>query len=288
LTLLARVRDEFVLGGHLLALGTSSMAAAAALLAGRNPTLALVLMAYLFSFGAYMTNRTTEFEQDAVANPKRTSYLAGRRRLLPAEVLISFAVGYAIAATVSLPFFVALLAPLGLTLAYSVGTRMFVPALEAKNLKQKFLLKNITISFGWCLTPALVGLYFGQVGNALIALAPLIFLRLMFNTILFDLRDIEGDRENGIATIPTRLGASATLRVVSVLDLLSAVYLVAVLALGLLPIWSATLLVLPVYSTVYRWYASRPNPNFNLICDVVADGEYLMWGPLVFLGRLFI
>ena len=63
---LVLVYRELILGGHLLALGTASIAAAAAFLFGRQPTLVLLVMAYLFSFGAYMMNRSAEMDEDAL------------------------------------------------------------------------------------------------------------------------------------------------------------------------------------------------------------------------------
>ena len=60
---LSVVYREAVLGGHLLALGTASIAGAAAYLFGRSPTVVLLVMAYLFSFGAYMMNRSAEMDR---------------------------------------------------------------------------------------------------------------------------------------------------------------------------------------------------------------------------------
>ena len=111
-------------------------------------------------------------------------------------------IGYALAATVSLIFFLALLVPLALSLLYSVGSKRLIGLIGTRNLKQKVLLKNVSISFGWSLIPILVGFYFGAFDVPLLLLGPFIFLRLMTNTIIFDIRDTEGDRENGVKTLP--------------------------------------------------------------------------------------
>jgi 4-hydroxybenzoate polyprenyltransferase len=279
---------ELVLGGHLLALGTASIAGAAAFLLGRSPTVVLLLMAYLFSFGAYMMNRSAEMDQDLLSHPDRTNYLAQRKRVLPGVVAASFIVGYVLAATVSVVFLLALLAPLGLSLLYSVGSKRLVGLIGAKTLKQKVLLKNVSISFGWSLIPVLVGLYFGAFNLALLLLSPFIFFRLMTNTIIFDIRDADGDRENGVKTLPTELGVSKSFKVVAAVDALSALYLVMLLIVGLVPTFAVTLIILPIYSTAYRGFAMRSNANLGFICDVIADAEYLLWGPLIYLGKIFI
>jgi 4-hydroxybenzoate polyprenyltransferase len=279
---------ELVLGGHLLALGTASMAGAAAYLFGRSPTIVLLVMAYLFSFGAYMMNRSAEMDQDLVSHPERTSYLARRRKVLPAVVAASFLIGYALAATVSLIFFVALLVPLALSLLYSVGSKQLVRVIGTSKLKQRLLLKNVSIAFGWSLIPILVGLYFGGFDAPLLLLAPFIFLRLMTNTIIFDIRDTEGDRENAVRTLPTELGVSKSFSVVGWIDALSAVYLVALLVIGAVPQFALTLMVLPIYSTIYRGFAMQSNANLGFICDVIADAEYILWGPLIYIGKILI
>jgi len=285
---LSIVYRELVLGGHLLALGTASIAGAAAYLFGRSPTVVLLVMAYLFSFGAYMMNRSAEMDQDLASHPERTSYLAKRRRVLPAVVAASFLVGYALAATVSLIFFVALLVPLGLSLLYSVGSKRLVRLIGTTKLKQKLLLKNVTIAFGWSLIPILVGLYFGGFDVPLLLLGPFIFLRLMTNTIVFDIRDAEGDRENQVKTLPTELGVARSFDVVGAIDALSAAYLVALLVLGLVPAFALSLILLPIYSAIYRGFAMQSNANLGFICDVVADAEYILWGPLIYFGKLLI
>jgi 4-hydroxybenzoate polyprenyltransferase len=279
---------ELVLGGHLLALGTASIAGAAAFLLGRSPTVVLLVMAYLFSFGAYMMNRSAEMDQDLASHPERTNYLTRRRRILPGVVAASFLIGYALAATVSLIFFVALLVPLALSLLYSVGSKRLIGLIGTRNLKQKVLLKNVSISFGWSLIPILVGFYFGAFGLSLLLLGPFIFLRLMTNTIVFDIRDTEGDRENGVKTLPTELGVSRSFDVVGALDAISAIYIIFLLAVSFVPSYAVTLIILPIYSTIYRGFAMRSNANLSFICDVIADAEYVLWGPLIYIGKILI
>lgn len=279
---------ELVLGGHLLALGTASIAAGAAFLFGRNPTLVLLVMAYLFSFGAYMMNRSAEMDTDLASHPERTNYLARRRKVLPGVVAASFVIGYALAATVSWIFFLALLAPLALSLLYSVGSKRLIGLIGTRNLKEKLLLKNVSISLGWSLIPVLVGFYFGAFNMPLLLLGPFIFFRLMTNTIIFDIRDAEGDRKNAVRTVPTELGVPRSFDVVGAIDAVSAVYLVALLIAGLLPSYAVTLIMLPIYSTIYRGVAMRSSTNLSFICDVVADAEYILWGPLIYIGKLYI
>ncbi len=48
--------------------------------------------------------------------------------------------------------------------------------------------------------------------------------------------------------------------------------------------YAITLAVFPLYSFLYRHVSGFSKQD--VIRDLVADGEYLLWGPVVFLGRL--
>jgi 4-hydroxybenzoate polyprenyltransferase len=288
LTAVGWVANEFVYGGHMLAVGTASIAASFALILGVTPTPLLLLVAYLFSYGAYSINRSSDMAQDALSNPTRTHLLAGRRRYLPIIAMGCFALGYALAATVSTVSFTALLLPILLALAYSVGSKKLVPYLGVRRLKEKLLLKNLIVAFSWSLIPLLVAVYYFDLKYAIVTFGSFVFLRLMLNTIIFDVRDVAADRKFGVRTIPVVFGKSFSFRLMSLIDLATISYLVVALAVGLLPAYASIMIVLPLYSSVYRYLARRPEADLGKICDVIADGEYLLWGPIVFLGRILL
>ena len=281
-----RAVRELVYGGHLLALGTASIAASSAILLGKTPSIILLVMAYLFSYGAYMLNRGAEVSQDSISDPRRTNFLQGRSRFLKIISAVSFAVGYILAATVSLLFFVALLAPLILAVVYTVGSKKLVRVIGAKRLKDKLLVKNVVISFGWSLIPLLVGLYYRSLPAGLLAFAPFIFFRLMSNTVFFDLRDVRADSEFGVRTVPVVFGSAFSYRLMAVFDVASATYLALLVVTRVSPFYSLIMLSLPAYALFYRWISQRPGSDLGLLCNFVADGEYLLWGPLLLFGKI--
>lgn len=276
--------DELVYGGHLLAVGTASIAAAAATIAGFVPSIQLELMAYLFTYGAYTMNRVSEPDQDAISHPKRTSYLSGRRKFMPFISIACFVGGYALALERNFYFFAALLLPLFLSIVYSVGSRRMERTIGVRRLKEKILVKNLVISFGWSLIPLLVGLYYRNVPLALLVLSPFIFLRFMENTIFFDVRDVEGDIAYGTRTIPSAFGEPATSKILNVLDSVSLVYMTLAIATALLPVLSFPLAIFPLYSFAYR--RASTEANANVIRDFFADGEYVLWMPVILLGKI--
>jgi 4-hydroxybenzoate polyprenyltransferase len=286
MTAAGRLYKELVYGGHLLAFGTASIAATAALVLGRTPTWNLLVMAYLFSYGAYMVNRLSDFDQDRVSHLERTTYLEGRRRSLPGIVVVSFGAGYALALLQNLALFAGLLVPLVLAVAYSVGSKRMGSVLGMSRLKEGLFVKNLTVSFGWSLIPLLVGLYYLQLPIAAIALCPFIFLRLMANTIFFDVRDVEADAAYGVRTIPASLGTDASRKLMDAVDFSSGLYIALLVLLGILPAFAGLLVVFTPYSFAYRYISQRSMRHKDSLRDLAADGEYLLWGFVTYLGQI--
>ena len=286
MTAAGRIYGELVYGGHVLALGTASIAATSALVLGRTPTWDLLLMAYLFSFGAYMVNRLSDFDQDRVSHLDRTQYLEGRRRSLPAIVVTSFGVGYAFALLRNLVFFAGLLVPLVLAVAYSVGSERMGRVLGMSRLKEGLFVKNLTVSIGWSLIPILVGLYYLQLPAVIVALCPFVFLRLIVNTIFFDVRDVEADAAYGVRTIPVSLGTDASQKLMNVVDLSSGLYLALLVLLGVLPGFAGLLILFTPYSFAYRYFSRRSSRHWDSLRDLAADGEYILWGFVTYLGLM--
>jgi 4-hydroxybenzoate polyprenyltransferase len=281
---LRSIYDELIYGGHLLSLGTASIAGSAAVIMGMTPTVPLLLMAYLFSNAAYTVNRASEAEQDEVSHPARTEWLRSRRRYLPAIAGAYFVLGYGLALLRNTYFFLALLVPLALSILYSVGSGPMQKLTGARRLKDGLGVKNVAIALGWSLIPFLVGLYYLSVPIALLLLCPFIFMRLLVNTIFFDARDVKADALYGTRTIPSVLGEKVANRVMSLVDVACFVYVVVICAFGIFPSYSLTLAVFPLYSFTYRYLAKRTDQN--VIRDLVADGEYLLWMPVILVGKI--
>ena len=285
-SIVGQVYKELVYGGHLLSIGTASIAASASLVLERTPTFDLLAMAYLFSLGAYTVNRISDFEMDRISHPDRTAYLERRKFSLPYLAFMCFAAGYALALVRNAYFFAGLLVPLALAIVYSVGSPSMNRILGFSRLKEGLLVKNVVVSFGWSLIPVLVGLYYLDIPVALLAFCPFIFLRLMVNTIFFDARDIAADEAAGVKTIPGTIGIKNAWLIMDVLDIAAMVMVVALAFGGVLPFYTASLAVFTPYSLAYRYYSLRSDLHKDSLRDLAADGEYLLWGFVASLGQI--
>jgi 4-hydroxybenzoate polyprenyltransferase len=88
-----------------------------------------------------------------------------------------------------------------------------------------------------------------------------------------------------VKTIPVVLGMPASSKIMDLLDIASGVYLLGVVAAGVVPLFAATLIVFVPYSFAYRVYA-RSGKHRDSLRDFAADGEYLLWGVVTYFGHL--
>ncbi|MDG7000743.1 MAG: UbiA family prenyltransferase, partial [Nitrososphaerota archaeon] len=221
-----------------------------------------------------------------ISNPERTKHLQSRKRVLPLITGGAFAVGYVLAFFSNLTFLVALIIPLVMAVLYSGGSKRFTRVLGARRLKDRLLVKNIAISVGWSLIPLLVALYFQIFSFLIVTFAVFIFLRLMSNTNFFDIRDVKADAQYGVRTIPSVYGIRTSYKLMTAMDILAAAYCVAAVAFGYLPQFALVALVFPLYSYAYRIAAKNSSSGYGFYSDVVADAEYLFWGPVILVGSM--
>ena len=100
-----------------------------------------------------------------------------------------------------------------------------------------------------------------------------VFYGILINTIVFDLRDIEGDKISGVSTIPVRFGEKNTGRILFILQLFFWILFAFFSSLigdyemvNFIP----TLTIISVYSIMHVF--AKRNKEF---CGLVVDGEYI-------------
>jgi 4-hydroxybenzoate polyprenyltransferase len=283
-TIIDAAYNELVYGGQLIAIGAASIAATCSIVLGRSPPLGLLLIVYLFAHAAYTVNKVTETGQDSISHPERTAYVSKRSGFLRSIVPLFFLLGLILALLRSLLLFLVLLSPIVLTVLYSIGSDRLVKITGARRFKDKLIVKNVTTSFGWAIIPLIACLYFPQISLAPLLIAPFVFLRLLSNTVFFDIRDIEADTSFGTRTIPVVYGVGAANVFMQAADVAAFCYILLVALLGLVPYFTLALVVFPVYSFAYRYLAAFVDKD--VIRDLIADAEYVLWAPAIYLAKI--
>jgi|Deesub1362A_J573_1020465.scaffolds.fasta_scaffold01020_19 4-hydroxybenzoate polyprenyltransferase len=144
-------------------------------------------------------------------------------------------------------------------------------------LKKILIVKDVVVALGWSATILIVASY-AEVKNieVLLLVYIFIFLRVLITTVVFDIKDVEGDRVYGIKTIPAYFGFAMTKRVVYLLNTIS----IPVMAYGLL--LSPYFIIFAfnvVYCYLYTYLIGHPiNKNNLVFYDLMVDGEYILMG----------
>ena len=200
-------------------------------------------------------NRLTDEKEDRVNCPEDLETAIRDRRWIR---------GYCFAAAASAITLIAVTAEdwrvsASLLLAFALGffySTPLLPGKSARRIKDIFLLKNLSSGIGWsigvALYPALRG---GCPPDGMLLLACL-YMAMSATTyeIIWDMRDVRGDREAGVGTFPVVLGLPATKGVVLGLQALAILLIAAGLTSGRLrTVW----IFLVLHSLMLIWTAFR-------------------------------
>jgi len=149
-------------------------------------------------------------------------------------------------------------------------------------LKDILGVKNIIIALAWAICSTLLPAIFLPEKRyiAIIAVFYLFFLKGFINAVLFDIRDIEGDRISGVRTIPVVFGRQKTK---NLLLILSSTF-IPWLAVSYLAGYFHQYLFVFIFAIVYgHWYIlhfCKEGLKIGKSLDLLVDGE---WIPIVLL-----
>lgn len=217
----------------------------------------------------YTVNRFTDLEEDEENVPERVAFIKqyGRHWLAVGAALYLATVGAAV--VLSLPGAGFLLIPPVVALVYSLG-----------GIKRVFLVKNLFVGLAWGLIPLGVGVYYGRLWTIeILFLAAYVAAMITIAAVIFDIKDIVGDRAEGIPTVPTRYGPRRTRIVAQAANLLVAAVVVGLVTMGTLPGEFLALLAFHGYIGCYIPFASRGRGP--LFYGFVVDGEHIFLAGVV-------
>jgi 4-hydroxybenzoate polyprenyltransferase len=234
----------------------------------------MLLCSFLITFSVYSFNKITDVAEDKLNNPYRVKLIRGCEKmwlmLPPTSLSASLLIG-ALRSLLTVPI---LLTPFIAAFFYSFKLSPSIP-----RLKEIFFVKSFVVALSWALVGSLLPTAVGSAAPPMIPLIfTFIFITIFVNTVLFDVRDVDGDRASGIKTIPIVLGVDRTRRLLSSLNSLLVVWLFSSLALGEFSIYIPALAFSVAYGFLLIKIFCREGHEMGVIQDLMVDGE---WVPLV-------
>jgi len=138
--------------------------------------------------------------------------------------------------------------------------------------------KNLSIAFSWSVVSTFLPvIYILEKKEVLIILIfYLFFIKSLINSILFDIRDIEGDRKSNIRTIPIYLGKDKTKKLLLILNSTFIPWLIIANHAGFFQGYFLVLLFLIFYGYWYILQFSMEISKIGKSMDLFVDGEFII------------
>jgi len=217
----------------------------------------------------YTVNRFTDLEEDEQNVPDRAAFTKRYGRVWLAAGIALYVAAIGIAVAIGLSGAAYLLLPLAVALLYSVG-----------GIKQVFLVKNLFVGLAWGALPLGVGYYYGSVGSlSVLFMFAYVTVMITIAAVIFDVKDIEGDREEDIPTVPNQLGPRATRLASLVATVAVAAAVVALVMTGTVPRRFLAVLAMNAYVCAYIPFATPDRGP--LYYGFVVDGEHVFLAAVV-------
>jgi 4-hydroxybenzoate polyprenyltransferase len=227
---------------------------------------------FFLTFTIYNLDRLDGSKEDKINDSQKQSLYKGKKKTWMLILSTSLTLCFLLIIETNVSLMLIYLVPLFSSILYGKSV-LFFPRL--KNIP---VLKNVVLVSTWTLMATSIPSYSNiQDSFHLIIISYFLFIKLLINSILFDLRDIKGDSEAGVRTIPVILGRETTHRL---LLLLNSTLVPWLMISGLLNYFLPHLPAL-VFSVIYGfWYIKYFNKKrARILFDIIVDGE---WIPFTF------
>ena len=236
----------------------------------------LLLASGLLTFTVYNLDKLTGIKEDSVNVPERAGFIEKNKN----SVILATITAYIIALSLSFlqnHFAISIiLFPLFIGVMYSIKISSF-------RLKDITAVKNIVIALSWSVVGAFLPLAISFCDYFLIFLIfYFFFTKLFINTVLFDVRDIKGDKMNGVKTIPVVFGRKRTKNLLLILNSIFIPWIIYSYLSGYFHIYFIVLVLSIGYGYWYILYFCREE-NTGKSLDLLVDGE---WIPVVILAAI--
>ena len=269
MTFSVSVVEFFVHSNLFISIAATSVAFSTIRLLGLSPDPIALFIVFAATLFVYSLNRITDIEEDETNLPNRAAFTEQYGKLL-------FAIGIVL--------YLAVIAG-GVWFGIRGAPFLVLPAVVAAlyslfRVKQLLLVKNLIVGVSWGIIPLGVGIYYGvDFQTEVVVLAGFFTVMVTVAAAVFDIKDIEGDREEGIRTAPIVYGVAATKRGAMMIKLCVAVVAIVLVGGRIVPQRFLVLLGFLAYIAVYILFATRDRGS--LFYGFIIDGEHVFLAGVI-------
>ncbi len=218
----------------------------------------------------YNLNRQTDLLEDEINVPERTNFVKYYGRPIFYISILLYLLTLFIAFSHSFSTFIFVLFPIVIGVLYSIF-----------RLKRFLITKNLLVGISWGTIPVVVGCYFNRMDICVLIFYLFFSVEFFINTIIFDVKDMKGDKLHKIRTLPNVIGLKRTKYLLYFVNTLSALFLLLAIIKDILSPLSYVLFFFLGYVFLYIFYSKENNKT--LYYGIFVDGEFIFLGVLVFL-----
>ena len=224
-----------------------------------------LVSAFFSTLFLYSLNRISDLKEDRINIPDRFKFWSkyGDKIIFLTLIffvivtLSNFFIGFYQGFFLLLPFFI--------VFSYSF-----------LRLKSVLFLKNIVVATGWSLIPLYASTYMVSPQLSIIFFSSfVVFLSVLINAIVFDIKDIIGDKIVGVKTIPSVYGISPSKKLAYLLNIMLLFFILsAIFVFKIVSVNFSFLLFLPLFISLY---ISILNPrNAYILSECVANLDMII------------
>lgn len=277
--LLKPMWKEFIYGGHIFAVGAVSVAYMCAILCSIPVTIDFMVVIYLIFYTIYLYDYCQGADKDTLTNSERATYLknghkSSRTTIILYVCILAIGVIYSIFSDITNMLYGFSVLVIGLLYHshFKVLTKR-VPAF-----------KNVFVSVVWALLILSPFLYYSYpITSTALLLSAFIFLRMVSIQVFFDIRDVEGDKKEGLLTIPVILG-DKDVPLLKVLNVATTLLLVYGLYYSIIPPIAIMAVFMFFYAHDYIGKARAKEQS----CFILAAAEPMLWIVLIQSGAFVV
>jgi len=279
--ILKKIWDEFVYGGHFLALGDVVALYVMAVILNISVTWSFLVVIYLCVFSANLFNRSDESGHDTLTNPVRVKVMEKYvKNFYPIIIICS-------------------IVSIGLILYYSsLQALIFAVLIFLIAILYTVLFKNMTkyvigfksfiAAFFYALMVILLIVYYSApINAAVILIFVFYFVRIFISNAACDVKDIESDKKRGLKTIAISLGEDGAMKFLNALNIVSGLLIIWGVYSNMLPMYSLALLLTVPYA-IYYFYLNSKVRSKEFFTNAIVDGEFLLWLPYLLIGKVLL
>lgn len=283
--LLKFIFAEIFYNGHFQTWGSLAILISAGQLLNIKITWDLLLIIYIAFYFIYLNDRYQSIEVDSLTNPARSRHIRRIYKFIPYILVLSM-----VALLVLLYFFGNIYADIFIVLLLIFG---FLYPLYFKKLTKKIIcFKNFYVASVFSILILLPNIYYLAPLNRadifiLSCMLLFTFLRGMMMQFFLDLKDLDGDKNEGLLTLGVLYGKE------KVYNLINAINLFTSLAFPVLYFIFPSLhltesILFLVVLAAWNFYFFNLAKKGNYFGFVLGSGEFIYWPVIVFLGEIIM